>query len=176
LINSSTHTICEFRLSFYSGSFDASGLWEIDASDPLYPGEEVTCEVEPGYYYEWKLVDCSHQVLEDLWGVKIEGDEFKVEILQTGTSYTKSMTLFRLINSSSRDICWAYLEEDAPYTHDPFSHSIMPGYLYPGQEFTRYFDPGVKRFQILDCDSNVLDEQWGVEFFAGEEFRWVISH
>jgi len=69
--------------------------------------------------------------------------------------------------------------EDVPETREyrPQDEEIHPyDPLYPGTEFRRRYWPGIYRFRISDCDGNVLDEQWGVEFRLGEEFRWEISH
>lgn len=122
------------------------------------------------------ISDCDDNVLDDQWDVAILGDEFKVEMSQTGTSFPNLKTTFRLINSSSHSICGLFVEEDEPTDH-PFPWgSVLRDPLYPGTEYTYEFYPGIYRFRISDCDDNVLDEQWGVEFVAREEFRWEISH
>jgi hypothetical protein len=93
------------------------------------------------------------------------------------SSSPTSTTTFRLINSSSGNICRVYLDEDAP-PGTPFVDAVTRDYLWPGDEFTYEVVPGSYRLQIWSCtspyDEVKVDEQYGVEI-GGDEFRWEVS-
>ena len=142
---------------------DAWGDDRLGGDDTILPGASQTFDLPKGEY-DVRLENCDEITMATGWQIS------RNTKITAGAQGAASWVM--LDNSTRVDVCYVFI---SPSTGDDWGDDLMgENEMVPmGEQRMFYVKPGSYDLQALDCDENVLAEEYEVDLSTGRP--WILS-